>query len=180
MPRTSANLISYFCCHYLFNMECLMYGLLFLQLSTFLGYFRPRTFFLKNGLDRSPWTSFISYLHTIVGIISRNVLGSATDFPCGVGPWMKCLTPVWWSKFRFMFPNESWCVSLTWWRGIFYRCLVFIIVFIRWPNVTFIIPHIWFHSEITFLSYALGITIFHRRCRYRAPCYKQRTTNIAV
>ena len=38
-------------CHHLLNMKCLMYGLLFLQMSTSLGCFRPRTFFLRNGLD---------------------------------------------------------------------------------------------------------------------------------
>ena len=39
------------CYQYLLNMKCLMYGLLFLQLSTSLGCFCPWTFFLKNGLD---------------------------------------------------------------------------------------------------------------------------------
>ena len=41
-------------CQYLLYMKCLMYGLLFLQLSTSLGCFHPRTFFLK----KTDWTSF--------------------------------------------------------------------------------------------------------------------------
>ena len=68
-----------------------------------------------------------------------------------LGPWMNHLPPVWWSNFRFMFLNESWCVSLTYWRGIFDWWLVFILVFIHCPNVTFIIPLIWLHSKIAFL-----------------------------
>ena len=36
-----------------------------LQLSNTLGCFRPRTFFLKNGLDWLPLTSSISCLHTV-------------------------------------------------------------------------------------------------------------------
>ena len=38
-------------CQYLLYMKCPMYGLLFLQLSTSLRCFRPRTFYFKNGLD---------------------------------------------------------------------------------------------------------------------------------
>ena len=30
-----------------------------------------------------------------------------------LGPWMNHLAPVWWSDFRFIFLNKSWCVSLT-------------------------------------------------------------------
>ena len=40
--------------------------------------------------------------------------------------------------------------SGTSWRGIFYWCLVFNIVFIHCPDVTCIIPPIWFHCEIAF------------------------------
>ena len=42
------------------------------------------------------------------------------------GPWMNHLPPVRWSNFRFMFLNESWCVSFT---LLLYWCLVFIFVF---------------------------------------------------
>ena len=65
---------------------------------------------------------------------------------------LRCLgPPVWWSGFSFMFLNEHWCVSLTQWRGIFYWCLVFIVVSMHCPHVTFIIRPIWFHSEIAVL-----------------------------
>ena len=67
-----------------------------------------------------------------------------------LGPWMNHLPPVWWSNFSFMFLNESWCVSLAWWRGILYWYLVSIIAFIHCPNVALDIPLIWFHSEIDF------------------------------
>ena len=30
-----------------------------------------------------------------------------------LGPWINHLPPVWWSNFRFMFLDDSWCVSLT-------------------------------------------------------------------
>ena len=62
-------------------MKQLMYGILFLYLSTSLGYFYPREFFLDNGLDNLPRTSFMSDSHTILRIISRSVPG---DFPCSV------------------------------------------------------------------------------------------------
>ena len=48
-----------------------------------------------------------------------------------LGPWMNHVPPVWWYNLSFMPLIESWCVSLTSWRVIFYWCLVFIIVFIH-------------------------------------------------
>ena len=41
------------CCQYLLNMKCLIYGLLFLHVSTSWGCFFPRTFLLKPG-----WSSY--------------------------------------------------------------------------------------------------------------------------
>ena len=76
----------------LINLKCVMYGLLFLQLSSSPGCFHPQTFFLKNGLDWFPWTSKWFSLRCL-------------------GLWMNHLPPVWWSNFRFMFLKESWCVS---------------------------------------------------------------------
>ena len=73
--------------------------------------------------------------------------------------WMNRLPPVWWYNGRFMFLKESWCVSLTWWRGIFYRYLVFIVVCKHCRHVTLIIPLISFHTEIAFLIPVLGTTI---------------------
>ena len=118
------------CCQYLLNMNCLMYGLLLLK-----------------------WTSFISYLHTIPRKISRNVSGLATNSPCGVGAVDEPLA----SDLGFLFLNASWSASLTYWKWIFYWCFFIIIVIIHCPNVTFIIPLIWFRSEIA------GTIIFHRR-----------------
>ena len=81
------------CRQLLLNMKCLMYGLLFLHLSTFLGCFCPETFFLQNGLDCLLWNFSIYYLYTELRMISRCVSGSATNSPCavwGLG-WTTCL-----------------------------------------------------------------------------------------
>ena len=48
--------------------------------------------------------------------------------------WTDHLPPVWWSNFRFMFLNESWCVSLTQWRGIFYLIFSFYYCLYRLPK----------------------------------------------
>ena len=60
-------------------MYWLVFGMLFLFLTTSLGCFCPRT--LLFGLNKLPWTS---YLHAILRIISRGVSGLATGSPCGV------------------------------------------------------------------------------------------------
>ena len=45
-------------------------------------------YIVYNGLDNLPWTSVILDSNTILRIISRNVAGLATDFPCRVwGRW---------------------------------------------------------------------------------------------
>ena len=80
------------CCQYLLIMKCLIHGLLFLHLST------------------------IDFLYIIftnkLSIIRRRVSGLATVSPCSVWGhgWTTCL---WLSNFRFMFLNDSWCVTLT-------------------------------------------------------------------
>ena len=80
------------CCQYLLNMKCLIHGLLFLHLST------------------------IDFLYIIFtnkpSIIRKRVSGFATDSPCSVWGhgWSTCR---WWSSSRFMFLNNSWCVTLT-------------------------------------------------------------------
>ena len=75
------------CCQYLLNMKCLMYVLLFLQLSTSLGCFRPRTFFLKNGLNRL----YIIFTHYTQDYHAAGF--HATDYPYGVWGrgWTTCL-----------------------------------------------------------------------------------------
>ena len=81
------------CYQYLLNMKLLMSVLPFLHMSASLGCFHPRTFILKNGFDYFPWTSIISYLHTMLKIISRGVSRFVTDSPCGVwgSGWTTCL-----------------------------------------------------------------------------------------
>ena len=94
-PALSRHWLSWTgCCQYLLNMKYLMYGLLFLQLSISLGCFCLWTFFLKNGLDQFPWTSYILYLQIILSRrIIRSVSGLTTYSPCGVWGrgWTTCL-----------------------------------------------------------------------------------------
>ena len=68
------------CCQYLLNMKYRMSGLLFLQLSSALGCFRPVT-------------SFISYLHATLKITIWGVLGLVSGSLCGVWGrgWTTCL-----------------------------------------------------------------------------------------
>ena len=79
-------------CQYLLNMNFLMYGLLFLQLSTTIGCFRPRTFFEK----RIELVS-IDLLYFIFTFYAQDnqqkYLSLATDSPCGVWGrgWITCL-----------------------------------------------------------------------------------------
>ena len=58
------------------------------------------------------------------------------------------LASSWWPNLRFMFLNESWCVSLTKWKGSFYLCLLFIIAL----YIAQILP-------LLFLSY--GFTLYY-------------------
>ena len=132
-----------------------------------------------HGLSfwKTDWTSYRGpplYHIYILTIISRSVSGLVTDFPLifrvlGWNTRLLCGGPI----FRFMFLHESWCVSLTQRRGIFYRSLVFAIVFIHCPKVTFIIPLILFHSEIAaVLLYRLSMschTVSAASVRVRIP-----------
>ena len=72
-----------------------------------------------------------------------------------LGPRMNHLPPVWWSNFRSMFLNDSLCVSLIWWRGVFYCSFAFIIVFIHYQRFTYCFPLICFYSEIAFSYWVL-------------------------
>ena len=67
----------------------LMFGILFLHLSTSLGCLCPQTFFLNSGLDKyipiyRQWAFFISDLYTKIRLISRSVSGFATGSSCGI------------------------------------------------------------------------------------------------
>ena len=42
-----------------------------------------------------------------------------------LGVWMNHSPPVWWSTWRFIFQNETWCVNLIWWKGVFYTFYTF-------------------------------------------------------
>ena len=66
---------------------------------------------------------------------------------CCLVSWMNHLRPVWWYKFRLMFLNHRWCVSLIYWRWIFYWCFAFI------NNVRFIM--LYWNSDKSPCSKAL-------------------------
>ena len=63
---------------------------------------------------------------------------------------MKHLHPVWWSTFRFMFLNDSWCVNFIWWKRVFYWFLAIIVVFIQSPSFTY---HVSFHMTLLWNSF---------------------------
>ena len=77
-----------------------------------------------------------------------------------LGPWKNHLAPVWWSNFRPMFLNDSWCVTLLWWRGIFYWCFAFTIVFIHYPSFTYYLSSQVILLWNSFLYQVLCIVIF--------------------
>ena len=70
----------------LYGMKWLMYGMLFLHLSTFLGCFHPRTFISNNGLDMKPPLYQIYILmetfSALLALCAGNSLvpGAALDF----------------------------------------------------------------------------------------------------
>ena len=78
------------CWQALLVMYWLVFGMLFLFLTSSLGCFVHGLCFSNNGLNKLPWTS---YLHAILRITSRGVSGLATDSPCGVWGrgWTTCL-----------------------------------------------------------------------------------------
>ena len=65
------------CWQYSFDMKLLIYGILFLHLSSL--DFCPRTSFLKNWFYHLPWNFPVLDLQTILRIISRSVSGLATN-----------------------------------------------------------------------------------------------------
>ena len=77
-----------------------------------------------------------------------------------LGPWVNCSPPVWWSTYRFTSINESWCVSLIYWGGIFY----WIFPFNHVLYTTQVLPNIFspniFFSEITFFTKSKCAVIF--------------------
>ena len=76
-PALLGHWLSYTgCWHSLLVIYWLMFGMLFLILTTSLECFVHGLCFFNNGLNKLPWTS---YLHAILRIISRGVSGLATD-----------------------------------------------------------------------------------------------------
>ena len=67
-----------------FYMTWLIFGILFLHLSTSLGCFSLLRFFLNNRLDYIQWASFISYLYTKIRIIRSRVQYFTPGSPCGI------------------------------------------------------------------------------------------------
>ena len=111
------------CWQYLPSMKWLMYGILFLRLSTSLGCFCPQTFFSQNGLDKLVKTSFMSDLYTKLRIISRSVPGLVTDSPCSVWGFKQTSCLLCDGPLLGLYFNDSRCVHSVKWRGIFYTCV---------------------------------------------------------
>ena len=78
-------------------------------------------------------------------------------------PWLNHLPPVWWFNFRFIFSERKLVCKFDIAERNFLLMLVLIIVFIRWPNTTFIIPHIvslWnssFNCKCWILSFSIDV-----------------------
>ena len=75
-----------------------------------------------------------------------------------LGPWMNHLPPMWWSNFRFMFLNHSWCVNFIWWIGIYNWYFVLSFSLYITQVLPIIFPLIWFYSEITLFILS---TLYH-------------------
>ena len=65
-------------------------------------------------------------------------------------PWMKHLPPVWGSLLGLYLQNNSWCVSLVLWRGLFYWFLAFVHVFIHYLSFAYHFSCLFVYYEITF------------------------------
>ena len=118
-----------------------------------------------HGLSfwKTDWASYFLYIiftyytHDNQQECSR--LSKSFSLWC-LGPWKNHLAPVWWSNFRPMFLNDSWCVSLLLWRGIFYLCFAFTIVFIHYPSFTYYLSSHVILLWNSFLYQVLCIVIF--------------------
>ena len=124
------------------------------------GYIYPPPYDISvHGLSfwETDWTSchgpLLSDLHTKIRI-SAGVFQAHNWFPLQcLGPWMNHLSPIWWSTFRFIFLNDSWCVIMMWLKGIFYWLLP---LFLSFP-ITHVLPIIfllkWLQSEISEIGF---------------------------
>ena len=195
-PVLSEHWLSYTgCWRYLPSMKWLMYGILFLHLSTSPWCFCPRTIFAKKNnqtktikqqqpnnkkkrLDKLPRTSFIPDLLIIQGIINRSVPYFTTDSPCGVcGVWMNHLPPVWWSTFRYsFFLNGNRCVSLVWWRGILLLAFCLNSCFIHYAVLPNIFPLFYAKNFVLSFSIDLVATFFNKQ---NLPEYHRKITGWA-
>ena len=108
------------CWLYLLNMKWLMCGTPFLNTSTSLGCFCPRTIFTKKRIGQV--TSDLLYMR-FTYYTKDNQQGCSrlsNWFPLRCwGPWMYHLPTVLWSTFWLRFLIVSWFESLICWRGIF-------------------------------------------------------------
>ena len=116
-------------------LKLLMYGLLHLSASPWC--FCSRTFFLKKRIEP------IAMNPVCIGFTywtqdNQHECFRLSNWRCW-GPWVNplCLPPVWWSTVRFIFLNDSWCVSLLQWGGIFYGCFAYIVAFIHYLSFTY-------------------------------------------
>ena len=109
----SCQIMITLCWWYLLNMKWMMYGILFLHLSTFLKCFCPRTTFAKRLMGNLSRTLSIAYLNIILRTICRSFPGLTTEPPCGLWDrgWTNCL--LYDGPFLGLgFLSVSWCVSL--------------------------------------------------------------------
>ena len=146
----------------------LMFGILFLHLSTSHGCFRPRSFFLNNGLDNTEWASLISDLHTKLRITSMGVPEFATGFPCYVcgRGWTICLLYDGPLSGLISKKNNSGFVILALRRDYIYMIIYIYTyslssVFYTTQILPFIVPPDLLWNNFFFIKH-FGLSFFHR------------------
>ena len=100
------------CWRYSHDMNYLLYGILFLQISASLRCFCQRTLFPKTV-----WTGWHGHPLYQIYLINQDTRQecfrlSNRSFLWCCWPWVDHLPPVRWSTFSFMFVNGSWCENL--------------------------------------------------------------------
>ena len=109
-----------------------------LHLFTSLLYFFPRIIFFKIRIKQvtKDILSIRFTYYTKDNHQGCSRLSNWFSFWC-FGPWMNHFPPLWWFIFKFRFLNVSWCISLVWWRGIFYWYFRFRSCFGHEPSVAY-------------------------------------------
>ena len=151
------------CWHYLSNMQWLMYRLLLVYLSASLWCFCARGIYVLTKMD---WTSYHGpplYQGYILNIlINRNVLGLATDSPCGFlgHGWTTCLPRVVHLKVYVFKQQLVWKYDIVESNLLLMFCLYGCLHIL--PKLHVIFRLILFCSETVFIPSICNVTFYRR------------------